>query len=56
MLARRQGAGEYNHLNYILGNVVNPIGYLANSGMKPPVKPFLFEIIANKRNGLDVDK
>ncbi|KAI0092891.1 hypothetical protein BDY19DRAFT_990567 [Irpex rosettiformis] len=26
------------------------------SAMKPPVKPFLFEIIANKRNGLDVDK
>lgn len=26
------------------------------AGCDPPEKPFLFEIVANKRNGIDVDK
>jgi len=50
-------AGDPSSCSYALQDIVLSVLFTyIHRNSHPPEKPFLFEIVANKRNGIDVDK
>jgi hypothetical protein len=50
-------AGDLSSCSYVLEVVVHSVpSYDISRESQPPEKQFLFDIVANQRNGIDVDK